>query len=104
MDEFEERLNNIQAKIGEEAKGMIADEIGLLMSYNSQRNTQIKQQEETITKLKQDKENLITVNGNLLQQVAMGEDMKPNSEKEPENNPQSFNFNSVFDEKGNFIN
>lgn len=99
--EFEKKMNAIQEKLGKEASGLIADEIGLLITDNSKVNNEIEEKNKEIEKLKQDKENLITVNGNLLQQVAMGEEPKKD-EEETEVKKQAFDFRSVFDANGNF--
>lgn len=104
MDEFETSLNSIQEKLGEENSAAIADEIAKLMSYNTNIKQTIQTKDKSIQKLQSDKENLISVNGNLLQQVAMSEEniLKPNkSQDKTPNTP--FNFKAMLDEKGNFI-
>ena len=67
-------------------------------------NKEIENRNSQITKLKQDKENLIATNGNLLQQVAMGEDFSSNiiSRKQEHKEEKPFSFKDCFDEKGNF--
>lgn len=100
--DFEKLTSGIQEKLGKEYASKIADDIGILITDNANVNKEKKQLEAEIQKLKQDKENLIQVNGNLLQQVAMGEEethiegFKKEEEKKP------FNFRSAFDELGNF--
>lgn len=101
-EDFEKLTNSMQEKLGKENSGLIADDIGNLLSYNNTMLSQIDKQEKEIEKLKQDKENLITANGNLLQQVSMGLDKKE-LKKEQEEKPKKFSFRSCFDEKGNFI-
>lgn len=101
-DDFQKLTSAIQEKIGKDASGLIADDLGKLISDNAQMNTAIETRDTQIEKLKQDKENLITANGNLLQQVAMGEDLNKPKEKEKEEEKKPFNFKSVFDEKGHF--
>lgn len=103
QEEFENKMNSIQEKIGQEASSLILDEIGALLTDNKQMNTQLEEKDTQITKLKQDKETLQAVNGNLLQQVAMGKDTTniENKEKE-EKEIKPFDFRSAFDEYGNF--
>ena len=102
-EDFEKLTNGMQEKLGKENSGLIADDIGTLITDNNNMLTQIENQQNEINKLKQEKENLITANGNLLQQVSMGvDDTKKNKEKQDEP-PKKFSFKSCFDEKGNFI-
>lgn len=102
QEEFENKMNSIQEKIGQEASSLILDEIGALLTDNKQMNTQLEEKETQITKLKQDKETLQAVNGNLLQQVAMGKDTTNIENKEKEEIKKPFDFRSAFDEYGNF--
>ena len=102
--EFEKITKSIQDKLGKENTSLIADDLGKLITDNATMNKDIKQRDERISKLEQDKEALITTNGNLLQQVAMGDEsglINKNEQKEDEP-PQPFDYRSVFDEKGNF--
>ena len=102
QEEFENKMNSIQEKIGQEASSLILDEIGALLTDNKQMNTQLNEKDNQITKLKQDKETLQAVNGNLLQQVAMGKDTTNIENKEKEEVKKPFDFRSAFDEYGNF--
>lgn len=102
--EFEKITKSIQDKLGKENTSLIADDLGKLITDNGTMNTEMKQKDDQITKLKQDKEALITTNGNLLQQVAMGneDNLINKNETKPEEPPKPFDYRSVFDEKGNF--
>ena len=102
--EFEKITKSIQDKLGKENTSLIADDLGKLITDNGTMNTEMKQKDDQITKLKQDKEALITTNGNLLQQVAMGneDNLINKNETKPEESPKPFDYRSVFDEKGNF--
>lgn len=103
--DFEKVTKSIQDKLGKENTSLIADDLGKLITDNGTMNETLKQKDEQINKLKQDKEALITTNGSLLQQVAMGDEKelinKPET-KEKEEPKKPFDFRSVFDEKGNF--
>lgn len=100
---LEEKLKEMQEKIGKENSGKIADDIATIISYDSARSKDIKNKDEEITKLKNDKEMLIQANGNLLQQISSESEeiLKPKTEEKEDKKP--FDFKSVFDEKGNFI-
>lgn len=103
--DFEKVTKSIQDKLGKENTSLIADDLGKLITDNSTMNKDLKQRDERIAQLQQDKEALITTNGNLLQQVVMGDEQslinKP--EEKPKEEPKKpFDYRSVFDEKGNF--
>lgn len=99
--DFNKLTTTMQEKLGEEAS-KIADDIATLITDNSATNKIIKEKDAMIEKLKQDKEALIQVNGNLLQQVAMGEEDVHINKQEEEKKREPFSFKSVFDENGNF--
>lgn len=99
-EEFENKMNTIQEKLGKENASLIADELGLLITDNAQMNKDLENKDNEISKLKTDKENLQEANINLLQQIPMGDDFR--KEKEPEEKKKEIDFRSAFDEKGNF--
>lgn len=100
-DELETITNSIKSKLGEENVALIADDLGTLITRNIQINDAMLKKDNEITKLKDEKEKLVIANGNLLQRVPIGTPSKaPKEDVEVEK--KSFNFRSVFDEKGNF--
>lgn len=100
-DDLEAITSSIKSKLGEEATALIADDLGTLITKNTQVYNSMLAKDNEITKLKDDKEKLVIANGNLLQQVPIGTSSKaPKEDDEVEK--KSFNFRSVFDEKGNF--
>ena len=100
-DDLEAITSSIKSKLGEEATALIADDLGTLITKNTQVYNSMLAKDNEITKLKDDKEKLVIANGNLLQQVPIGTSSKAPKEDE-EVEKKSFNFRSVFDEKGNF--
>lgn len=105
-EEHNKLINGIKEKLGEEETSKIADDLALLISDNTQVNNELKNKDNEIDKLKTDKENLIKVNGNLLQQVTDGKEedvFNINNEKEKENKKEPFSFRKQFDKNGNFI-
>ena len=94
---------SIESKIGKEASGMIADDIGKLLTANTEVNNFITKQSEEIKSLKDRNEKLVVANGNLLQQIPMASEYDTHqSKKEEKEEQKSFDFRSVFDSKGNF--
>lgn len=105
-EEMQKIVNSIQEKIGNEASGLISDDLGMLITDNTNMNKDLTNKENEINKLKQQKEQLIATNGNLLQQVSMGnqDDFKNNIPTKKDDEPKKpFSFKAQFDEKGNFI-
>lgn len=103
-EDHDKIISSIQEKAGDEVSGVIADDLGLLITDNSNMLDIIEKQNKQIEKLEKQNNNLVAVNGNLLQQVGMSEydDDKTFSKKEEEPK-KAFNYKSVFDENGNFI-
>lgn len=99
--DFQTLTNSMSEKLGKETAAKIADDLGTMISDNSEMNKIIKSKEAEIEKLQKTNEMLTAANGQLLQQVAMGFE-EPETKEEPEEK-KPFNFHSVFDEKGNFI-
>lgn len=104
IEKFQNKMNSIQEKIGKDASNLILDEIGELLTDNKQMNEQIQNKDNEITTLKKTNETLQQVNGNLLQQVAMGEEEKPNEKENEKEKPKYIDYRQAFDEKGNFKN
>lgn len=102
VKKFQDKINSIQEKIGKDVSNLILDELGELLTDNKAVNDELSNKDKEIEKYKKTNETLQRVNGNLLQQVAMGseEDLKLKT-KEPEK-PKEINYKDAFDEKGNF--
>lgn len=102
-EDLEKIFNGIEKKIGKDNKSKIADDLGVILTDNENMNNTIKNKDNEIQQLNKNNEILITANGNLLQQVGMGEEPPKSNEKEDEPK-KKISLKSAFDEKGNFIN
>ena len=100
--EFKEKMDEIQEKIGQDASNLILDDIATLITDNQNMNKELESKDEQIGNLKKTNETLQTVNGNLLQQVAMGDDTNTKNPEEENKKKEPFDFRTCFDEKGNF--
>lgn len=100
-EELETITNSIKSKLGEDNVALIADDLGTLITRNIQVHNNLLEKDNEITKLKEEKEKLVVANGNLLQRIPIGTSSKAPKEDE-DISKKSFNFRSVFDEKGNF--
>lgn len=98
-DRLNEIIQNIQNKLGDDA-GLIADDIGELISQNNNVIENIENNENELNLLKKKNEDLTKVNGNLLKQVTMKVE---EPEKENNSSNEHISFKDIFDEKGNFI-
>lgn len=100
--DFQDKITQMQEKIGEENSSLILDDIGVLLTDNQNMNTALEDKDKEIANLKKRNESLMSVNANLLQQIPMGteEDLQPENKKEEKKEP--FDFRTAFDEYGNF--
>ena len=98
-------FQRLSEKIGKEKASVIADNFATIISDNMQMNKDLNSKDKEIEKLKKEKEDLMTTNMNLLQQIPMGEEPKKPTEREPEEKKpkaSAFDYREVFDENGNF--
>lgn len=100
---IEDITNSITKKLGKEEAGKIADDVANLLSLEKSRLLDIDKKDQEIAKLKNDKEMLITANGNLLQQIsAEQEDVLIPKKEETREERKKFDMRDAFDEKGHF--
>lgn len=103
-EEFKKITETMQEKIGKEKASVVADNFATIISDNIQMNKTIDDKQKEIEKLKKEKEDLMTTNMNLLQQIPMGkeEDLidKPQINDKPK--ASTFDYKDVLDEYGNF--
>lgn len=91
--------DSMQEKLGESA-GVIADDIGLLITGNANTQKALVAKDEEIKRLTSTNEKLVLANGNLLKQIPVEKSL-PAKEAEVEQ-PQSINLSDAFDAHGNF--
>lgn len=104
-EEMDKITNSIINKVGKEMASQIADDIGLIITDNNTMLGEIEKRDNKIEELTTKNENLISANGNLLQQIAVGneESLFPSKKQETEK-PKEITYKGLFDESGNFIN
>lgn len=98
-EEMEQLTNSMIEKLGKDASGKIADDIATLLTDNKAINDILENKDNEINTLKKEKENLLNVNGNLLQKISIGtnEPFKNNEEKE-DKAPKIIDYRQAFDE------
>lgn len=98
-EDLNQLLDSIKETIGEDVSATIADNLGTLITKNSEVIQELNNKDEEITRLKDTNEKLIKANGSLLMQIPVGKKEDPKAESKPE----YFDYHSAFDENGNFI-
>lgn len=104
-DKIKEWIDNVNKKLGKDAAGKIADDMGILITDTATVNKEIEKRDKQITNLSNDKEMLLKTNASLLQQV--GEVDEPDDihkGKEPSKEYKPLDFRTVFDKNGEFKN
>lgn len=99
-EELNVYIDSIKEKIGEENAALISDDLGELITKNTEVYNTLGNKEKEIERLNGLNQNLVSANGKLLQQVSAGFETNPRGEEEPPK--KSFNFRDAFDEKGHF--
>lgn len=101
-DKILEYSKSIEEKLGSEDFAKISDDIGLIMTGNSENMKTIAEREKEIEDLKDRNSKLVSANGNLLRQIPVASD---NTERRTkvEEKPAKINLKDAFDAKGNFI-
>lgn len=93
--------SSISEKLGEENASIIADDIGKLITANTQTIETINSLESKISTLEETNEKLVKANGSLLQQIPAVADYEKHQEVQ-EVEKKAFNFKTMFDKHGNF--
>ena len=99
--ELKEITDKLQEKLGKEESAKISDDIANILVFDKANKELIAGKDEKIKKLENDKEVLITANGNLLLQVPQTKEEITEGERE-EKIKEPFDFRNVFDDKGKF--
>ena len=93
--------DSITSKLGEENAGIIADDLGKLITANTQTIETINSLNKQVETLKQTNEKLVTANGSLLQQIPAVADYEKHQTEEV-TEKKTFNFKDAFDKSGYF--
>lgn len=94
-------LDSMKEKLGEENAALISDDLGNLITKNTEVANMIVNKDKEIARLNSLNEKLVSANGSLLQQVSVGIEKNPHA-TEDDPPKKSFNFKDAFDSKGRF--
>ena len=94
---IEEITNSIKTKLGVEEAGKIADDLANLLIHDKTLNDTIKEKDNNISKLKNDKDLLVNANANLLLKIPQGKASDDEfGEVNKKEEPQIFDFRTCF--------
>lgn len=99
-EDLKKITDSICEKIGSDNAGIIADDIGNLITQNESVNSKISNLESEITDLKSRNEKLISSNANLLKQVPVSKEV---TSAMTSNKEEKIILKNQFDKYGNFI-
>ena len=94
--------DSITEKLGEENASIIADDIGKLITANTQTIETINSLSEKISTLEETNQKLVAANGSLLQQIPTVADFEKHQNEEAAEEKKTFNFKDAFDKSGYF--
>lgn len=94
-------LDSMKEKLGEENAALISDDLGNLITKNTEVANMIVNKDKEIARLNSLNEKLVSANGSLLQQVSVGIERNPHA-TDDDPPKKSFNFKDAFDSKGRF--
>ena len=101
-DKILELTGKIEETLGKDSFATISDTIGEILTGNAENMKTLSERDETIKKLQDRNEKLVSANGALLQRVPMGFEKK--AQKEEKEEPiQKISLKDAFDKNGNFI-
>lgn len=94
----------IDKKLDKETSATIADDLGILISKNSETQQLLQQQQARISELESKNEKLVSANNSLFQQISIGKKEElPTLEKDEEIETKvNYTFDDLFDDNGNF--
>ena len=100
-EELNTFLDSMKDKLGEENSALISDDLGNLITKNTEVFNILNNKDKEIQRLNDLNQKLVSANGSLLQQVGAG--IEKSSHGEVDEPPKkSFDFRDAFDEKGRF--
>ena len=100
-EELNTFLDSMKEKLGEENSALISDDLGNLITKNTEVFNTLANKEKEITRLNDLNQKLGMANCSVLQQGVAGIE-KPTHNEVDETPKKSFDFRDAFDEKGRF--
>ena len=106
MDKFNETINHIKEKVGEENSALISDELISLMTEHKSLTDQANEQTEQINTLKTEKDDLVNVNAKLFRRLGF-EDKEEvtfnHSNNEQQSESTEIKIGDIINNKGDIL-
>lgn len=102
-EQFQKLMDKIKTSLGAENTAIVSNELAQVMSIYPASLDEVQKLKNEIEELKKEKENLITVNGQLLQRVGFDSKQNDSDEVITEKAEDVISFDDVIDEKGDLI-
>lgn len=104
IDELKVLVDSIKEKLDETQSALLSEDLLSIVSNYQLLYDELSKVNEEITKLKEDNEELLKVNGRLFQKIGFDEDIKDESaELQEEGAEEEMTIEEVIDEKGELI-
>lgn len=105
-EDFEKMINDTRDKLDKQSQALISEDmLGIMGNYNSLLET-IESQKQDITKLKNDNDELLKVNGRLFQKIGFEKEKETKETINPfgsEEKVEKLTINDLINEKGEMI-
>lgn len=102
-EDFENLINALREKLDETTSALVSEEVlAILADYNNGFDEYQNALDE-VSKLKNEKEELLKVNGKLYQKIGFDKEEKDEKEDEADSTDEKIEVEDVIDEKGDII-
>ena len=106
MDKFNETIDHIKEKVGEENSALISDELISLMTEHKSLTEQDNEKSKQIETLKSEKDDLVNANAKLFRRLGFEDEQKTNfitGEPEQKTEVEEIKLGDIINEKGDLI-
>ena len=106
MDKFNETIDHIKEKVGEENSALISDELISLMTEHKSLTEQDNEKSKQIETLKSEKDDLVNANAKLFRRLGFEDEQKTNfitNETEQKTEVEEIKIGDIINEKGEII-
>ena len=105
MDKFNETIDHIKEKVGEENSALISDELISLMTEHKSLTEQDNEKSKQIETLKSEKDDLVNANAKLFRRLGFEDEQKTNFTTPDETQPsvEEIKIGDIINQKGELI-
>ena len=106
MDKFNETINHIKEKVGEENSALISDELIALMTEHKTLTEQNEENNKKIETLKTEKDDLVSANSKLFRRLGFEDEQKTtytNSQTQQNEEVKEIKIGDIINDKGDIL-